>query len=282
MLKQRILTASALFAALLMVLFWGGPTGWLVMLTLSAFLAAREWFGLAFSEQTQNGGIAYASAVAAMVAALPWLATIPLGFWLALTVVLTFWMVGSVWWYQKQQGQVSLDSVLGKTYQAWWSLLIGAMLIVLFHVTTWLLLHGFGPVILLLSLFVIWAVDTGAYFSGRQFGRTKLAVYVSPGKTWEGVLGGGLFAFVVAWIGLAWLDQMFVPGLNASLPFLALGLTAIGLLSVFGDLFESLLKRLHHRKDSGRLLPGHGGLLDRIDSLLLAVPWLFFFWLTVS
>jgi phosphatidate cytidylyltransferase len=128
--------------------------------------------------------------------------------------------------------------------------------------------------ILLLSLFVVWAIDTGAYFAGRRFGRRKLAVHVSPGKTWEGVYGGALLAFVIAVIGLNWLQ----PVLQLSYGSVALIFSGLALFSIFGDLFESLLKRQADLKDSSQLLPGHGGLLDRVDSLLVAVPMFFFVW----
>ncbi|MEQ9451852.1 MAG: phosphatidate cytidylyltransferase [Pseudomonadales bacterium] len=114
------------------------------------------------------------------------------------------------------------------------------------------------------ALLVVWAADVGAYFAGKSFGKRKLAPAVSPGKTWEGALGGLLLALLVCAGGvIAWQGQplfwLLVTGL----------LVAV---SVFGDLFESLLKRSTGMKDSGTILPGHGGLLDRIDSLLAVLP----------
>ncbi|KUJ72100.1 phosphatidate cytidylyltransferase [Thiomicrospira sp. WB1] len=280
MLKQRVLTASALFVFLLGVLFWGGPVSWLILFSFTGFLAAREWFALAFSDRPHLSSIPFASVVAAIVALTPWLVRLPLMFWGALTLGLALWMVLSVIWFQRHKGEPGSTSWLVKTCQAWWSLPVGGALIVNFHVIAWWFLRDFGPGWLLLSLFVIWAVDTGAYFAGRRYGRTKLALYVSPGKTWEGVLGGAVLAFGVALIGLYWLQSAGVGRLLTPLElvWLALGLMTLGVLSVFGDLFESLLKRINGQKDSGRLLPGHGGLLDRIDSLLLAIPLFFFFW----
>jgi phosphatidate cytidylyltransferase len=115
----------------------------------------------------------------------------------------------------------------------------------------------------LILLSLVAAADIGAYFTGRRFGRTKLAPQVSPGKTWEGVLGGAVAVSVVAllwiWMGLfAW-------------RFLVVAL-AVFAASVVGDLTESLFKRGAGLKDSGSILPGHGGILDRIDSLTAAAP----------
>ncbi len=144
----------------------------------------------------------------------------------------------------------------------------------------WICVHGLiylhqhhGGWILLYLLTLVWVADTGAYFSGRKFGKHKLAPGISPGKTWEGV-AGGIFANLL-WMLLVY--QMLVSyqlhtGLNLSLiQFLLIGL-ATSFISVVGDLFESILKRQAGVKDSGKLLPGHGGVLDRIDSIIAASP----------
>jgi len=124
-----------------------------------------------------------------------------------------------------------------------------------------------GPRWVLFLLFLIWFADSGAYFAGRQWGKTKLAPEVSPGKTWEGVMGAmlvcTLFAFGFGrYIGLQ----------GAMLTSFTLVCLVTVLFSIAGDLMESLLKRHHGVKDSGTLIPGHGGVLDRIDSLLAAAP----------
>lgn len=123
-----------------------------------------------------------------------------------------------------------------------------------------------GPPLVLFVLVLIWAADSGAYFSGRAFGRHKLSPQVSPGKTWEGVAGGLAAAMLWAWIYHA------TVGADLPLwPFILLSLVTAAV-SVGGDLWESLLKRQVGLKDSGTLLPGHGGVLDRIDSLIAAAP----------
>lgn len=157
-------------------------------------------------------------------------------------------------------------------------LLLGFFSILPFSLSMIAFREIFSPELLLLCLAVIWAIDIGAFFSGRRFGKRKLASFVSPGKTWEGVLGGFLFALVVAYFGLYFIQ----PYILSSVLQVTLVLAGIGLLSIYGDLFESLLKRQANIKDSGALLPGHGGILDRIDSLLLAMPIFYVFWLWVS
>ena len=121
-----------------------------------------------------------------------------------------------------------------------------------------------GPALVLSLVFMVIAADIGAYFVGRQFGRRKLAPRVSPGKTWEGAGGGLALVALVAW---AWAVHAGVPAGT----FVAVGV-AVGIFSVVGDLTESMFKRASGLKDSGVLLPGHGGLLDRIDSVTAAAP----------
>lgn len=135
-----------------------------------------------------------------------------------------------------------------------------------FLLATWsslVVLRDTGPVVILWLFLSIWSVDIGAYFAGKRFGRRQFAPGISPNKTWEGVFGGLALALVVGGIG-----ALFVPG--------ALGLALIGILpfAIYGDLFESAVKRSVDVKDSGSLLPGHGGVLDRIDSLLPTAPLL--------
>ncbi|MDH2927634.1 phosphatidate cytidylyltransferase [Lonepinella koalarum] len=139
-------------------------------------------------------------------------------------------------------------------------------------------LHGIQ---LLLYVFVlVWAADSGAYFAGRKFGKHKLAPKVSPGKTWQGVMGGVITAGVLAelFIYLAG-DNFFMHGNPLNLTALSIATVVV---SVLGDLTESMFKRQSGIKDSSNLIPGHGGILDRIDSLTAAIPffaYFYFFWL---
>jgi len=120
----------------------------------------------------------------------------------------------------------------------------------------------------LFALILVWVADIGAFFAGRRFGRTRLAPHVSPGKTWEGVIGGAVASALVAVLGSAWFNIPIVR-------FLPLCLAVVAF-SIVGDLTESLLKRFAGLKDSGSLFPGHGGVMDRIDSVTGAAPILFF------
>jgi len=132
--------------------------------------------------------------------------------------------------------------------------------------TAWPLVSQ-GHVWLLTALMIVWATDTGAYFSGRRFGRRKLAPRISPNKTVEGMAGGAVAGVLVA-LAMA---PLAGAGL-AELPLVAIAALATVLFSVVGDLFESLLKRHVGAKDSGTMIPGHGGVLDRVDSVLAALP----------
>ena len=117
------------------------------------------------------------------------------------------------------------------------------------------------------TMFLIWSADSGAYFAGKSFGRTKLFERISPGKTWEGWLGGTLLA-----LGVAWLLSRYLTDLDL---FHWLGVAIIiSVFGVLGDLVESMMKRSLGVKDSGNLIPGHGGILDRFDSLLMVVPFI--------
>ncbi|MFZ9082517.1 MAG: phosphatidate cytidylyltransferase [Burkholderiaceae bacterium] len=132
-----------------------------------------------------------------------------------------------------------------------------------------------GLTVLLLAVVLVWIADSGAYFAGKWFGRMRLAPSISPGKTWEGVLGAVLLNMVVlvgltSWLPYGW---NWATVYRWGYPVLAMAVLAFTLLSVAGDLFQSLLKRRAGVKDSGNLLPGHGGLYDRLDAALVVLPF---------
>ena len=137
--------------------------------------------------------------------------------------------------------------------------------------------HG---LFLLLYVFVlVWAADSGAYFSGRAFGKRKLAPKVSPGKSWEGVVGGLITALVLAFVFIHFSGDALV-GERDITGFVILSVATVAI-SVLGDLTESMFKRESGVKDSSQLIPGHGGVLDRIDSLTAAVPFFSYFYFFV-
>ena len=131
-------------------------------------------------------------------------------------------------------------------------------------------LHSRSPELTLVLVLLAWGADMGAYFVGRRFGRHKLAPLISPGKSWEGVFGGLLLV-----LGTAVASAYYLPIMQPLL-FIAVALM-VGVFSVYGDLIESVFKRIASTKDSGGLLPGHGGVLDRIDSMTSAAPLFFLF-----
>lgn len=176
-----------------------------------------------------------------------------------LGLAVAWWLAALVWLRQPQ---------FGSGHPAF-----KAVLAVLVLVPAWVALNALhgqaeqGPQLVLFVMVLMWVADSSAYFSGRALGRHKLAPRVSPGKTWEGVVGGLVGCAVFAWLAGLWLE--WPPVQRSLLVILALVTAA---LSVVGDLFISLLKRQEGLKDSGHLIPGHGGVLDRIDSLLAAAP----------
>jgi len=175
---------------------------------------------------------------------------------------------GSVWWlcvpmilarYTKKMGKLFFGTL--SRYS------IGILVFVPFFLAMSLLQEQFGPKYLLYILVLVWANDIGAYFAGTFCGKTLLAPAISPKKTWEGVFGGLVLGLMVIICG------GFLLNIHGIRWFLWIALNiVISLWSVIGDLFESMLKRLAQVKDSGSLLPGHGGIFDRIDSLTAAVP----------
>jgi len=127
-----------------------------------------------------------------------------------------------------------------------------------------------GRLLLLWTLFITFVVDTGAFYAGRKFGRHKLYPAVSPKKSWEGLIGGITSALILGGISAIWLPVGFFKILSLSF--------TLAIVSQIGDFFESVLKRQAEAKDSGWLLPGHGGILDRIDGILFALPLSYYWW----
>jgi phosphatidate cytidylyltransferase len=280
-LKYRVLTSLVLLPLALVGVFQLSLTGFALVMAVILLVGAWEWANLA-GLQSLIARLAYVGLTAAMMLALVGYFTpqLPLAYWpslvwpkqLANDAPLWVILAGVVWWL--------LAAVLVVTYpknQTCWSWLkLPAGFLVL--VPAWVALISLraseylvnpykGAFSLLFVLLIIWGADTGAYFCGKAFGKHKLAPKVSPGKTWQGFAGALLMGAVLTGPGL-WL--LGLP-MTALLRLLALiELTVV--VSVFGDLLESLAKRERGVKDSGKLLPGHGGVLDRLDSLVAAAP----------
>ncbi len=279
MLKTRIITAVVLLAVFFSALFGLSPLAWLVFATLVAAVAAWEWGAL--MAWSGSARVALGGALALVSAALAMWAPAALGLAGELNVHAdAAWSLGRFFYVP---AAVLWLVVVPLWMRLRWPLPRGAVGVAvgaLVLLPTWLALvqlRAVGAAALVAVMAVAWIADTGAYFVGRAFGRHKLAPSISPGKTWEGAVGGG--AAVLAY-GFA-LAPKLPPVLGARPGLLALLIVAVTLMSVVGDLFESLLKRQAGLKDSSHVLPGHGGVLDRIDSLTSILPLSALIWLSV-
>jgi phosphatidate cytidylyltransferase len=252
-LLQRVVTAIVLLAILLTVLFGLSPRAAVLTLGLLVVVAAWEWSGfLGFSSTAYRA--AYSGLILLIMAATARFVPHILPLAPVLWISLLWWGIAFAW-VLRYPTPIRPD--------------IAAMCGVLTLVPAWAGLLALlqdterGSENVLLVLSVIWAADIGAYFTGRRFGRTKLAPDVSPGKTWEGVAGGLVAAGIAGAAGAQWLNLPVMV-----LVFAGLSVAAI---SVVGDLTVSMFKRHAGLKDSGRLFPGHGGVLDRLDSITAGV-----------
>ncbi len=263
MLKQRLLTAVAL----------GGFMVWAIInfstpqlsLLLGGFtvVGAWEWSRLiAIKSITKR--ILYTAVIAVLLAVLHlFYEQLSLIHFALLLISCVWWLIGASWVfrYKGQSGLSDKETHVG--------MLVGIVLLL----PTWSALtqiHYYpenGPFLLLFLMVLIACADSGAYFSGRALGKNKLAPLVSPGKTIEGVIGGLVLSLIVAVIGVLMFD---IPQLG--IVSLLLIVLVVVPFSVVGDLLESLYKRRVGIKDSGIIFPGHGGVLDRIDSLTAAAP----------
>jgi phosphatidate cytidylyltransferase len=251
MMTTRVLTAAALIALIVAALFFLPRTGWLLLAAAMLAQGAWEWGGLA-----RLAALPRAVYTLALVVALLAIASDPQAAparW-AYYGAVVFWVVIAPLWLWRRP-----------TFRSAVPTLAAGALVLVPAFTALVSLRDISPALLLAVMLSIWISDTAALFTGRRFGRRKLAPEVSPGKTWEGVYGG---LAAVALYGLA-TGLPYGPRTSLAWTLLLLVLAVAG---VIGDLFESQMKRAAGVKDSGSLLPGHGGWLDRIDAQTAALP----------
>jgi len=254
MLRSRILTAIVLGALLVALLRYSSPRVAGVALGLIVLVGAWEWSAF-LRLRAPPARAAYVLVLLALALLGQWGLVASGPFRLLIELTLAWWLAAFAWvLFVPTRASVAGAAVAGVLT------LVPAWLVLVRIHSTW----PRGGEWTLFILLLAFAADTGAFFAGRRFGRVRLAPRVSPGKTWEGVLGGMLAALAVGWAGARWFAQ-------PARAFVPLCLAAAGA-SVVGDLTESLLKRSAGLKDSGRLFPGHGGVLDRIDSVTAAAP----------
>jgi phosphatidate cytidylyltransferase len=252
MLAQRIRTAIISLAILGIVIFIVPPIVARLFIAGVFLAGAWEWGGFLFAEG-RAGRIAYMAFIAALMGLTWYLMGDPAWFMQILKIGLAWWMLALVW--------VLLFPTPIPALLSW---LCGGLVLV----PAWAALDNLytqqSPIMLIFVLLIVWVADMGAFFVGKGFGRVKLAPAVSPGKTWEGVLGGLAAATLLA----AAASAVFSWDIRVLVPFCL----AVSLISIVGDLSVSMFKRTAGVKDSGSLFPGHGGVLDRIDSVAAAAP----------
>jgi phosphatidate cytidylyltransferase len=270
-LRQRVLTAVGLLALLIPALFAGSPLPFSLFTLILISAAGWEWSrlnGVESAAAALGSGVLLAGVCGVSLQHLAEVGQVATLWWLGLAA----WVLGGAlalrvgppgWQRLPPVGRWSLGMVA--LWLAWLALAQS---------------RSIGINFLLSVMCIVWAADIAAYFAGRAFGRNKLAPTISPGKSWEGVYGGmaGVLALSVAWVTLESRFSFDSPSVFMLLqqrqgwPGLVLAMVLLAGLSVTGDLFESLVKRAAGAKDSSALLPGHGGVLDRVDALLPVLP----------
>lgn len=251
--KQRVVTGVLLG----LLVLWGliGPSNfWFDVVVYGVvLLAANEWFQFLAQKS--------------MIQRIIFLLVVTLGVVFSMYFTLfTLWVAALFWvcslWCLRQYSRIPSEKLL----PGWVKYVMGVLVIVPLWISL-SILHGYSVPLLIMLILVIAMGDTGAYFAGRTMGKTKLAPILSPKKTVEGLIGGVLLGALTAFIFAG-----FVAGSLVQYLALATLMTLMVLVALVGDIFESMIKRSCGIKDSGRILPGHGGVLDRIDSLFPVLP----------
>ena len=252
-LKTRVISAAVLLPIVVAFLYVGG-LGFALFLAFAAVLMAGEWDRLTGGRGFGQQGVMLAAGLV-LVLTLGYLGKVEWALMVLLPIAVVLALLGQFW------GRGMVWPVLGLF---WLGLPCLALM--------WLRMGDQGMLAVLWLLLSVWSCDTGAYISGRSIGGPKLAPRISPNKTWAGLLGG-ILAAVVASVLLA-----LISGSGSTVVFAIQG-ALLALISQCGDLAESSLKRRFDVKDSGNLIPGHGGILDRVDGVLFAAPALVLFFM---
>lgn len=264
MLKARVITALLLLGGLLAAVFLLPAVGWLAFVSVTCAAAAAEWGGIAGFSVTRRRVYALLLGLLCMAGGLVAGvhrndAVAPFSLVPVYTVSALFWLLCVPFWLRARWAMpgAGAASIVGLV------LLLPPSL-AMAH------LRLLSPWLLLGVMAAVWVADIAAYFTGRAFGRRKLAPSISPGKSWEGAYGAAVGVVIYGFICFSYVGHAMA-GVG-SVVFAAAALVAFTAVSIMGDLFESMLKRQAGVKDSGTLLPGHGGILDRIDSLTSTLP----------
>ena len=257
MLKQRILTALVLIPIVIGVIFYAPIEVFASFIGAVSLLAAREWANL-------NGLKTIAGQ--ALYMAIVFLTIFFLSAHLEPMQLLYLFFFVSIFWFGNSFSLVFVNKPLSVIEGVRIERLLMGLFVLITLFFTMNQIRQLSPSLLMFLLVLIWVADSGAYFAGRLFGKHKLSPHVSPGKTWEGAFGALIGAVVCGFImnHFEWFNFSLTQNV-----FICLITVWV---SIGGDLFESVMKRQADMKDSGTLLPGHGGVLDRIDSLLAAGP----------
>ena len=268
MLRTRVLTALLLLPLVLWAIFATSEETFSYITIIVFSVAAWEWSRLAGLQQ-QYAQILYVLIfIAVITLAVNLTQNNKAIVFLVMTIAFLFWSLCWIIIYRLNRN--SIQPVRVKTKSKLFINALVGFFVLLPSAMAMIFLHAYaanGPWLMLAAMLLVWVADSGAYFSGRAWGRTKLAVNVSPGKSWEGVFGAfGATALVAIIAGIRFEYSGYM-----LLAFVLLCLVTVWY-SILGDLLESVFKRLAGMKDSSHLIPGHGGILDRIDSQTSALP----------
>ncbi len=259
MLKQRIITAVLLAPLVLLTIWYGNALAFGLFSSFLVLMIAFEWCQLVKPNRVNS--VIIALAVAMITFLINYNHSIDIDVVRILVASSVLWLMAFIWINNPEQGKHK--SMIKYTFGIGVLLLFGSALMSLHEI------QKYGPGLTLALFFLVWVADIGAYVAGKSFGKHKLAPRVSPGKTIEGLMGALILTAIYAYFVAHLFDQKI-------LEFILI-FPLIAALSVIGDLFASLLKRHANIKDSGFLLPGHGGFLDRFDSLIAAAPFYYAF-----